>query len=160
MCAGYRRRTIAGMKMLAGILFSLAVTVAIGVAAENSKPLFVQFIRGTDRECPNGTCREIGPKLSSRLSPVFRWKHFWEIDRKKLLVQPKKVTRVELSGDRRLEIQFTRANEVEVRLYRRSGLVTHQRHRLNNQMFILGGEDESHESFFVVVRQDEPQAGE
>ena len=148
------------MKRLAVIVFSVACALALGASAEPSKTLYVQFIRGTDRECATSTCREVGPKLSARLSPVFRWKHYWEVDRKRLLIPAKKPTRIELPGDRKLQIQLTGPKEVEVRLYRRTGLVTKTRHALNGQMFILGGEEDSRESFFVVVRADEPSAGE
>lgn len=144
------------MKRLAGLCF-LFVALGAMASADQGRTIYVQFIRGTDQACTGANCREIGPKLSRKLSPVFRWKHFWEVDRKKLSVS-KKITKMELPGDRKLEIQFTKADEIEVRLYRRTGLVTRTRHPTNNPLCVLGGEEENHESFFVVVRQDEPNA--
>jgi hypothetical protein len=47
-----------------------------------------------------------------------------------------------------------------VRLFRRTGLVTKNRQLANGHMIILGGEDSSRDSFFVVVRSDEPKTGE
>jgi hypothetical protein len=43
-----------------------------------------------------------------------------------------------------------------VRLTRRNGLVTKTHFKLDGPMVVLGGEDEARQSFFVVVRSDEP----
>lgn len=148
------------MKKLTGFLFAIAAGLSISVGAESPTPVYVQFIWGTDREAQNSAWHEIGPKLSRKLSPVFRWKHFWELDRKKVSLPPKKLTRVDLQGDRKLELQLVNPGEMEVRLYRRSGLVTKTRHTYTGQMFILGGEEDNRESFFVVIRPDAPLSGE
>lgn len=142
------------MNRLAALLCVCIAFASANTMAEPVHTVYVQFIRGTDQPC-NG-CREIGPKLSRKLSPVFRWKHFWELDRKKLAVRQKNVTRIEVPGDRKLEIQFTKSDEIEIRLSRRTGLVTKARYQLNHELCVLGGEENNRESFFVVVRQDEP----
>jgi len=130
------------MKFLLGFVLALiAISGSAASPPEQSKSIYLQVILGTDRTCPQKTCREIGPKLSKKLSPVFRWKHFWEVDRRKLVLQPKKTTRVELAGDRKVEIVFARSDEVEVRLYRRN-------------------EEDTRDSFFIVVRPDEPALNE
>lgn len=141
---------------MAGLVFACIALVTANAAAEPVRSVYVQFIRGTDQSCTGAHCREIGPKLSRKLSPVFRWKHFWELDRKKLAVRRKGVTRIEVPGDRSLEIEFTKSDEIEVRLSRRTGLVTKARHLLKHEMCVLGGEETNRESFFVIVRQDEP----
>ena len=148
------------MKFFVGVVWALMAVAGSAATAEPSKAIYVQFILGTDKSCPQANCREIGPKLSKKLSPVFRWKHFWEIDRKKLVVQAKKTTRIELAGDRKMEINFTKSDEVEVRLYRRTGLITKTRHSFGGPMSILGGEEDTHDSFFIVVRGDEPANNE
>jgi hypothetical protein len=143
------------MKTLLAVVLMFFAARGIAASNELSKSLYVQVILGTDKPCPN--CHEVGPKLSKKLSPVFRWKHYWELERRKVSIQPKGTTRVELARDRRIEITLVKADQVEVRLYRRSGLVTKTRHTLGGQMSILGGEEETRESFFVVVRGDEPK---
>ena len=118
---------------------------------------YVQVIWGTDQDKPTGTnYREIGPKVGAKLSPVFRWKHYWETERRKVQIDPTKVTRVPLAQQRSLEIERLKSGDIEVRLYRRSGLVTKTRQLCNDRMAILGGEDSKRDSFFVVVRPDEP----
>ena len=129
----------------------------VHAAATKPSVLYVQVIRGTDQEKPAGkNYREIGPKLSAKLSPVFKWKHYWETDLKKVDFDPSKVTKLALAGQRTLEIERLKSGELEVRLFRRSGLVTKTRQATHGRMAILGGEEASKESFFVVVRPDEP----
>jgi hypothetical protein len=137
------------------LLVCVFATLFSAVAAEK-KTLYVQVILGSDRDKPdNSSWREVGPKLSAKLSPVFRWKHYWETDRKKVEFDPAKAARVPLANGRTLEIERLKTGELEVRLLRRTGLVTKAR-QAKGGMAILGGEESSKDSFFVVVRSDEP----
>lgn len=137
------------------------ILACVSVQAADRTTLYVQVIRGTDQDRPaSSSYRPVGPKLSAKLSPVFRWKHYWETERKKVHVDPAKVTRVELSNHRTLEIERLKSGETEVRLFRSSGLLTKNRQPGSSRMFILGGEDSGRDSFFVVVRPDEPKNGE
>ena len=138
------------------LLMCLLSVIITGAAAEPSA-LYVQVIRGSDQERPNATSyQEIGPKLSAKLSPVFRWKHYWETERKKVQLDVGKITKVLLANQRSLEIERLKSGELEVRLFRRTGLVTKTRQACDGRMAILGGEESGKESFFVVVRSDEP----
>ena len=141
-----------------GWVFVCLACALLPMRAADRTTLYVQVIWGTDQEKPAGAhYREIGPKLSAKLSPVFRWKHYWETERKKVQTDPVKVTKVPLANQRSLEIERLKSGETEVRLFRRTGLVTKNRQGPNGRMFILGGEDSSRDSFFVVVRSDEPK---
>jgi hypothetical protein len=141
-------------------LVSLLLAVA-GARAGDRNTVYVQVIWGTDKDRPAGTTYPaVGPKLSAKLSPVFRWKHYWETERKKVQIDPAKVTKVALANQRTLEIERLKSGETEVRLFRRSGLVTKNRQPSHERMIILGGEDSTRDSFFVVVRPDEPKNGE
>jgi hypothetical protein len=144
-----------------GLLLLLSFVAIVHSSAAEHSTLYVQVIWGTDREKPAGTnYREIGPKLSAKLSPVFRWKHYWETERRKVHLDPRKVTKVLLANQRTLEIERLKSGDIEVRLTRRNGLVTKARQHSNARMTILGGEDSKKDSFFVVVRPDEPSASE
>ncbi|HEY0550293.1 MAG TPA: hypothetical protein VGF13_11890 [Verrucomicrobiae bacterium] len=142
------------------LLLICFLTIFVQAAATKASVLYVQVIRGTDREKPAGkNYREIGPKLSAKLSPVFQWKHYWEMELKKVDFDPGEIAKVGLAGQRTLEIEKLKSGELEVRLFRRSGLVTKTRQAKNGRMAILGGEESNKESFFVVVRPDEPVHG-
>ena len=144
-----------------GFLLLPLVLAVVSVRAAEPPTFYVQVIMGTDQDKPAGAkYREVGPKLRARLGPVFRWKHYWETERRKIHVDLAKVSKLQLANHRTLEIEKLKSGEVEVRLFRRTGLVTKSRQPVNGRMHILGGEDSSKESFFVVVRQDEPKNGE
>lgn len=138
--------------LLAFLLLALLCT-----AAPEKRTLYVQVILGCDQDRPsNPAHKEIGPKLASKLSPVFRWKHYWETERRKVEFDPAKVTRLTLANERTLEIERLKTGEFEVRLFRKSGLLTKARQPGQGGMAILGGEQSGKDSFFVVVRADEP----
>lgn len=148
----------AGLFLRLGLLL-LSSEIFLSAAAPAVPPkVYVQVIWGTDQIKPTGTSyREIGPKLSGRLSPVFKWKHYWETERKAVTLDPARVTRIQLANQRVLELERLKSGETEVRLFRKSGLVSKTRSTLKNGcMAILGGEKESKDSFFIVVRPDEP----
>lgn len=139
------------------LLLTFFFTALLLAAAPEKQTLYVQVILGCDKDKPSDPAhKEVGPKLAAKLSPVFRWKHYWETERKKIEFDPAKVTKVELANHRTLEIERLKTGEFEVRLIRKSGLVTKARQPGKGGMAILGGEESSKDSFFVVVRSDEP----
>ena len=148
-----RTRTMSRTPLLLTLLFA----TTLFAAAPEKQTLYVQVILGCDQDRPaNPAHKEIGPKLAAKLSPVFRWKHYWETERRKVEFDPAKVTRLTLAEDRTLEIERLKTGEFEVRLFRKSGLLTKARQPGRGGMAILGGEQPSKDSFFVVVRTDEP----
>lgn len=150
------------MKRVGFLLLVCFLTVCAQAADITPRTTYyVQVIWGTDQAKPAGAdYREIGPKLGARLSPVFRWKHYWETERRKVQLDMAKVTKLALAHQRSVEIERLKSGDIEVRLYRRSGLVTKTRQSGKDRMAILGGEDSRRDSFFVVVRPDEPLKAE
>jgi hypothetical protein len=141
----------------AALLLVCVLSTLLSAAAAETKTLYVQVILGSDQDKPaNSNYKEVGPKLSAKLSRLFRWKHYWETDRKKIEFNPAKPTKLPLGSQRTLELERLKTGELEVRLLRRSGLVTKARQPSKGGMAILGGEESSKDSFFVVVRSDEP----
>lgn len=139
-------------------LLLLCACLAVSAATTPAPAkVYVQVIWGTDQSRPAGASyREIGPKLSAKLSPVFRWKHYWETERQTVKPDSSKVTKVQLASQRVLELERLKSGDIEVRLYRKSGLVSKTRYTAAGCMAILGGEKESKDSYFVVIRSDEP----
>ncbi len=144
-----------------GMLLLSALLVSFPLRAAEPSFVYVQVVRGSDHERPQGTnYRAVGPKLIGKLSPVFRWKNYWETERQKVEVRTASVTKVPLANQRSLELERLKTGELEVRLFRRSGLVTKARQASNERMAILGGEEAGKDSFFVIVRPDAPIAAE
>lgn len=146
------------MKHAAIFLACLLTASAPVRAAELPPVLYVQVVRGTNQERPAGMkCPEIGPQLSAKLLPVFRWKHYFENERYKVDCDPKKISKVPLAHKRTLEIEYLKTGEMEIRLFCNSKLITKARQTRESRLTILGGEEPSKDSFFVVVRADEPK---
>ena len=141
----------------AALLCLCLLATILHVAAAEPSTLYVQVIRGSDKERPAGTkWQEVGPKLSAKLSSVFRWKHYWETERQKVQFNPAKVSKVPLAANRSLEIERLKSGELEVRLICGKGQVTKTRQPAGGHMAILSGEEANKESYYVVVRSDEP----
>src|SRR5947207_12907777 len=91
----------------------LAAQIASRAAAEPPVTLYVQFIRGTNEQKPKQpNWKLIGPKLSKRLSPVFKWQNYWEVSQQAIAVQPPKVAMMPLDESRRWQRDLVNAKEI------------------------------------------------
>ena len=118
---------------------------------------YIQLIRGTDQDRrQEATWKPVGPKLANRLSPVFRWKNYWEVNCLPVAVEKGKVCRCRLSDVREVEIEQSNPSELEIRLYLKGKLMEKSRQLVHTRMGIMGGERTKGESWFVVVRRDKP----
>lgn len=138
-----------------------ALLVYLGVSAAcfaDGQPVvfYAQLIRATDREVQEAGWRPIGPKLSNRLCPKFRWKNYWEVSRQTINVQSGKKARVRLNPEREIEIELRGEGDSEIRLFTAGRLVQKSRQSLQSKMSIIGGTRENEDSWFVVVRRDKP----
>ena len=140
---------------LSGILFGV---FSLGAAAEEQRKYYIQFVQGTDEEKPPGPgAKAIGPKLSQKLSSVFRWKHYWELGRHEITMEGTRVRTVPLNAVRTLEIESVNESQIELRLYRERHLVRKSRHPSRGKiMFIMGGDQNPDNAWFVVLRGDKP----
>src|SRR5436853_6610831 len=101
----------------------LAARTSCGAAAEPPVTLYVQFIRGTNEQKPKQpNWKLVGPKLSKRLSPVFKWQNYWEVTQQAVGICPGKVAMVPLDETRRLELELVNAKEIEMRVYQNRNL--------------------------------------
>jgi hypothetical protein len=142
------------------ICFALLWFQAWCLAESPGQVFHVQLIRGSDQEQPqNVAWKAVGPKLSNKLGPKFRWKHYWEVARHEVAVHPGQAARVRLSHEREIEIELHGDAESEVRLYRAGKLVRKSRQALPAGMTIMGGGGEEAECWFIVVRRDKPSVG-
>jgi hypothetical protein len=127
-------------------------------AADQPLDCYVQLIRGTDDAKPHDPAhKEIGPVLSKRLRPVFRWDHYWENQREKLALFPGKPSRIHLKNGRDLEVEWIKGDHIQVRIYRDKKMTRKVTHRnAGDMMAILGTEKDQDDSWFVVVRRTKP----
>ena len=139
------------------LLFAWASPVLAGIDAEPTT-FYIQLIRGTDQEKRQEiSWKPIGPKLSQRLSPIFRWKKYWEVNCQPISVEFGRISRSRLSDVRQVEIEPISPSEMEIRLFLKGNLVQTCRQLVGTRITIMGGDRTKNESWFVVVRRDKPQ---
>src|ERR1051326_2967839 len=116
-------------------------------ARADAQPLlyYIQLIRGTDQEHREAAWKPIGPKLSSRLSPIFRWKKYWEVHRQAIAVEKSKISRCRLSNEREVEIEpigppEMELKEIEIKVYLNGHMAEKSRQPVSAHMTIVGGE--------------------
>ena len=148
------------MKLWLPLALGLLGLATPALAASEGTKFFVQVIEGTnDKKPPTAEGKPIGPKLSQKLSQVFRWEYYWEIERKEIAVQPNEVKKLKLDGDRWLEIEATDEKHVDLRLFRGKELVRKSRHLSDlGMMAVLGGTKTPDKAWFAVVRRDRPRS--
>jgi len=144
------------MKTMLGLLLFLGTT-AVCPADPAAVTFYTQLIHASDQDRPpEPSWKPVGPKVSRRLCPKFRWKNYWEVGRQTVSVHPGKVTRVRLNPERELEIELRSQDESEIRLFSRGVLMRRSRQSIQSNMSIMGGTRENDDSWFVVVRRDKP----
>jgi hypothetical protein len=118
---------------------------------------YVQLIKATNKsDPPKKGAKPIGAKLGEQLSPL-RWKYYWEVERRDASVPSDRSKRVDLPGERAIEVMPAVNGKVEVRLYRGKNLSRKSCHKVNDRMMAIFGGDEGERAWFVVVRRQEPQ---
>ena len=118
---------------------------------------YVQLIKATNEpKAPARGAKQIGNNLGERLSPL-RWKYYWEVQRREMTVADAKPQKVQLSGERAVELAPVGDGKIEVRLYRGKELARKSSHRIHDHMMAIFGGDEGEKAWFVVVRREEPQ---
>jgi hypothetical protein len=114
-------------------------------------------VRGTDdAQAPEKGAKPIGPKLSKALSSVFRWKHYWEIQRQEVSAQPGQKTRVQLASRRAAEIDLTLPGKRKVTTFQGDKPQTSVTQPVSEAWTLIGGDRDPKSVWFIVVRRDKP----
>jgi hypothetical protein len=118
---------------------------------------YVQLIKATNKpHPPTKNARAVGAKIGDQLSPL-RWKHYWEIERRDATISAGKAKKIDLTGERAVEVIPAKNGKVEVRLYRGKEVARKSCHKAGERMMAIFGGDEGERAWFVVVRREEPQ---
>jgi hypothetical protein len=118
---------------------------------------YVQLIRGNnEKQAPEPGAQHIGPKLSQKLRPVFKWDSYWEIKRQKVEIEPGKKARLRLNHEREVEIDLTDSAKRTVITYQAGKPVYRTTRPLGKAMIITGGDRDTDSVWFIVVRRDPP----
>jgi hypothetical protein len=103
--------------------------------------------------------KPVGPKLSEKLSSVFKWKNYWELRRDSMVVRQGEKVRKSMSPEHAVELELLDPEKVGIRIFLNGELARTRTQPVKNAFCVTGGrhiKDQSL-SWFVVVRTDEPQ---
>jgi hypothetical protein len=135
-------------------------TSASAAAADPSLPhLTAELIWGTNgTPPPEKPLRPISPELATRLRRIFKWRNYFEIERKSFPVTASSPAKVEMSRECRLEVRQISPQEFEVQLFGKGVLVVKKRQRLETaESMVLGGDDKNDDAWFVILRHSRPE---
>jgi hypothetical protein len=138
-------------------LLALLALPCLTLGAEKTGVTFyLQLIRGTDADKPPGAAaKPAGPELSRRLQ-MFRWKNYWEINRRTVVLDTDGKSRQRMSDQQEVEIALTAPREMTVCIYADGKLTRRRKQSVDTPFYIAGGNSDATQSWFIVVRRDKP----
>lgn len=134
----------------------LVLTVS---CSDNSERLayHVQLVRASNEVQPPEPGRTaIGPKLAQHLRPVFSWTNYWEVARKEVFLSSGQRARLQLSPQRRVEIDLTTKGKRTVVAFSKDQAVSLVTRPIGESMTIIGGDRDNQTAWFIIVRRDRP----
>ena len=145
------------MKRLALLLLvMMAATPSRAAAGNEAVTFYVQLIRGTDDASPPAPgAQPAGPALSRRLE-MFRWKNYWEVERRTVVLNAGGKSRQRMTPRREVEIVLSTPREMIVSIYADGKLTRRRTQAVESAFYIAGGDSEPAQSWFIVVRRDKP----
>ena len=143
------------------ILLALAVLPFASAGDAQIVTYYVQLVRGNnDDKPPLAEAKRIGPKLSKKLQPVFKWESYWELNRRRIELPHGQKTKLKLSPEREVVIDHSEAGKRSVTAYSNGKIVSRTTRPIGEAMTIIGGERDANSVWFIVVRRDTPTDGE
>jgi len=144
------------------MLLVLMLGVAVGRSAgAPGVTFYVQLVRGSDEGAPpTPDAQLIGAKLGHRLHGVFKWKNYWEIKREAVTLKSGEKVRKRMSAQKEVEIALADTRDMTVSIYSAGKLTRTRKQPIQTSFYIAGGDKEGAQSWFIVVRRDNPETVE
>jgi hypothetical protein len=140
-------------------IIAVSVFALAGVAESQERPItyYVQLVRGTDSDQPpQAGSKLVGAKLVEKFHSVFKWKHYWEINQRKVELEPGRTVRVDLGHRREVEIDLRARDQRTVAAFENGKLVDRTIGPTGETMTLIGGNRDQKSVWFIVVRRDKP----
>ncbi len=149
------QRRLGAALALIGLLLSASLP-----AAEPVDPLKLtsQLVWGTDNPKPaNAEFKELEPVLRKRLARVFKWKNYFEIRSRQIVIDKAEPRRLRMSSECVLEFTLPEPDTLQVRLIGEGRLTKTMRQPIaairRGELLVLAGEgkDNTEDAWFVVL---------
>src|SRR5262249_12312115 len=94
--------------------FILVLMVVVSSAAQKVD-CYVQLVRASDAPEPfHSGAQEIGPLLTRKLRPVFKWKYYFVNQQEKITLEKERPAKLRLNNGRELEVQWLADDQIQV----------------------------------------------
>lgn len=143
---------------LAVVLVLLAFTADGANASTKEMKLEAILVWGTnDDSSPDPGHKEVEPEVEKKLKKLpFKWKNYFEVNRKDFSVQKDGSKKIELSKDCEIKVRNLGDGNVELTLYGKGKAVGTIKQALpKGELLVTGGNAENLTAWFVVLRQVE-----
>lgn len=129
-------------------------TVAAAVSGADFK-MQAQLVWGTNEEKPDKpNLKKVDLRLGEKLGSVFKWKHYFEMNRNSFAIQANGSQTVKLSDGCSLEVKHLGESNFEVKLMGKGKPVVTKRQSIaKGETAVLAGDDKNDTAWFVVVTQ-------
>lgn len=143
--------------LAATLLAALLNCAAADRAPEPAKSrYYVQLVRGSDDPTPPPDSKRVGPKITKQLEPVFRWKHYWEVQRATITIEEGRTAKSALKSGHAIEVDLGQPGKRVIRLFRGKKLTRTIVCPRDKEFSIQGLDPGDGTVWFIVVRSDPP----
>lgn len=139
--------------ILGACFFVLIVTAPCQILAAGETVYQVQLIWGTNGDKPKDKAlKEVDPQLQKKLKGVFKWKNYFEVNKKALSVPKETAQRLTLSDKCDIEVEDLGSSRAEVRLFGEGTLVLKKAQTVvPGEMIVVAGNSKDDTAWFVVL---------
>lgn len=111
------------------------------------------LVWGTDETNPTKkSLKHLDGKLHEKLAKVFKWQHYFEVNRQSSVLLAGKTQGLKLSEECSVEIKMLPENVAEVKLIGKGKTLVTRRHSLAKaEALVLAGDDRNNNAWFVVL---------
>jgi len=122
-------------------------------AAAGDLKFEARLIWGTDDAKPKGReIRDLDPKILDKLKGVFKWKNYFEIDHKDIVVGKASASKVKMSSKCELEVTWLAENRVEVTLIGEGKPVLKKKQPVTpGELMVIAGDSQDATAWFVIL---------
>jgi hypothetical protein len=143
---------------LAVVLLLLGLTATIAGASSKEMKFEAVLVWGTnDDSSPDPNHKAVEPDVEKKLKKLpFKWKNYFEVNRKDFSVEKDGSKKIELSKDCEIKVRNLGNGNVELTLYGKGKSVGTIKQALpKGELLVTGGNAENLTAWFVVLRQVE-----
>lgn len=150
----YKGKFVACSLLPCCVLLLLPFAVRSSQTPATDFRLEVRLIWGTnDKESPNPKHKRIDTPLTEKLSKLFKWQRYFEVNRTSISLPVNWIKKVEMSAKCAVEIKHLQDARVEVKLFGAGELVSRTTETLpKGEWLVLAGSSKNDTAWFVVLK--------